>query len=249
MDHDKARVFVIDDDPAARLSLEALITSHGLQATSFSSAEDFLACSMERLGTLSTDEFEEIVESNWPDCLICDLRLTGMSGIALQNELTRLGLDIPLIIITAYGNAKSAVEAMEGGAVTFLEKPYDDDTLWAAVHRSLEESTKRQRITKIRHRLAQLTDSEFEVLNHILRGTTNKEIKEELGLALRTVELRRSNIMKKMGAQSIAELVRLTFEAQHTGIPRGPHGRTSTTKDLRSDKRRKASDRKEDAGR
>jgi FixJ family two-component response regulator len=140
--------------------------------------------------------------------------MTGMNGVELQEKLVGRGVIVPFIIVTAYGSVKTAVRAMQEGAVVFLEKPCPDETLWPSVLRALDWSERHKRALETRRRIARLTDSERAVLVRIVDGKANKEIQRELEIGLRTVELRRAKVMKAIGAHNIAELVRLTFEAE-----------------------------------
>jgi FixJ family two-component response regulator len=218
MNETRQTVFVVDDDPAARDSLAALIESRGLRVATFVSAEDVLQRYVSppaesENGETAHAAHEEIGE---PECFIFDLRMSGMSGIELQTELRRRGITTPVIIITAYGTVNTAVKAMQSGVVTFLEKPCPENLLWESITRALEQNQQRRQRqaqqAEIRRRLDKLTDSEHTVLHHLLEGKPNKVIAAELGMGLRTVELRRANVLKKMRAGSIAELVRLILE-------------------------------------
>ena len=192
-------VFIVDDDPAARESVAALVASHGLQTRTFASAAEFLAA----------------FEPGMNGCLVVDVRMTGMSGLELQRELTARGYQIPVIVITGFADVPTAVRAMRAGALTFLEKPCSDKELWSSIEtalqweaRSLQQRTHREEIVT---RRATLTQAEVQVLERLLTGKANKAIAAELDLGLRTVELRRATIMKKMEANSLAELVRMVF--------------------------------------
>ncbi|HTQ40654.1 MAG TPA: response regulator [Pirellulales bacterium] len=190
-------VFIIDDDPAARESMAALIQSHGLQAETFASAEDFLA----RFDRCQTG------------CIVVDVRMTGMSGLDLQERLIQEGTDLPLIVITGYGDIPTAVRAMRNGATTFLEKPCSDQKLWESISQALETEAagRGQRLLRgeVRRRLTTLTSDEHRVLEKLIEGRPNKTIARDLDLGLRTVELRRAMILQKMQASSLAELVRM----------------------------------------
>jgi FixJ family two-component response regulator len=200
-------VFIVDDDPAARDSVAALVRSHGLPTQTFASATEFLAA----------------YEPSRRGCLVVDVRMTGMTGLELQQELQTRGYRIPVIVITGFADVPTAVRAMRAGAVTFLEKPCSDKELWASVEtamqwetRSLEQRAQRDEILA---RRATLTPAEVEVLQRLLAGKANKSVAAELDLGLRTVELRRATIMKKMCANSLAELVRMVLSIDN---PSGP---------------------------
>jgi two-component system, LuxR family, response regulator FixJ len=196
-ERDEPTVFVIDDDPAVLRSLRALLTVVFPRVECFSSAREFLeACVPER-----------------PGCLVLDVAMPEMSGLELQERLRREGIELPIVFITAHGNVQMAVEAMQKGAVDFLEKPFREQELWESVRKALEIDS-RERLRKagqkeIEDRLARLTPGERRVLDLILEGKSNREIAVELTLSVRTVEDRRARLMRKMEAQSIAELVRL----------------------------------------
>ena len=195
-------VFVVDDDPAARGSVAALVASHGLKVESFASAEEFLAArDPARRG-----------------CLIADVRMAGMSGLELQERLVARRDPLPVIIITGFADIPMAVRAMQAGAVTFLEKPCADQELWQSIQAALDseeqaELSRQQRADVIARRES-LTPAEVDVLERILAGKPNKQMAAELGVGLRTVELRRATLMKKMRAESLPELVRLVLIAK-----------------------------------
>ena len=198
-------VFVVDDDPAARQSVSALVESMGLAAQTFESAEQFLAT----------------FDPTRPGCLVTDFRMLGMSGLDLQEALARESIKLPVIVITAYADVPTAVRAMKRGAITLLEKPCHEEELVANIRRAVEmDTTRRQesaRVTDIRARLASLSDGEKSVVACLLKGKMNKNIAKELDLGLRTVELRRHQIMKKMQVDSVAELVGIVMESGGLG--------------------------------
>jgi two-component system, LuxR family, response regulator FixJ len=192
-------IFIVDDDPAARNSLAALVKSRGLPVETFSSAEEFL----------------EGYDSAKRGCLIADVRMTGMSGLELQEQMAARSLNLPVIVITGFADVPMAVRAMRAGAVTFLEKPCGEQEIWDAIQTALEAESKSNELqlkrTEIEERYATLKPTELEVLKKLMAGQTSKTIAYELQLGLRTVELRRANIMDKMGAHSLPELVRLVL--------------------------------------
>ena len=194
-------VFVVDDDSDLRDSLVAMISSRGLATRSYASAEEFL------------DDFDPL----WHGCLVADMRMTGISGLELQQRLLQQQISLPVIIITGYGDVPSATTAMRHGAVTFLQKPCPEQELWESIctvldqdRQHLEEET---RLEELRGRFSRLTPQEHQVLEKLIVGTPNKVIAAQLEIGLRTVELRRANVMKKLEARSLAELVRLNMEA------------------------------------
>lgn len=194
-------VFVIDDEPAARKSLCALIQSFGYHAEPFASGEAFL----------------EQYDANRPGCLVTDVRMRGMSGVELQEALKQIGSELPVIVITAFAETTLTVRAMKNGAVTLLEKPCRDNELWTATRDALaldaENRSRTVSRSKIRARINAMTESERKVLDLIIAGKMNKQIAAELDLSVRTVESRRHHIFAKMKTDSLADLIRLVLEA------------------------------------
>lgn len=195
----EATVFVVDDDDEASASVCALVSSMGLKGEPFSSAEAFL----------------EFCNRGEPlaGCLVTDVRMIGMSGIELQEELQRRGIGIPVIVLTAFARTSLTVRAMKGGAVTMLDKPYDDDDLWDAIRDGLKRDADRRAAAavqqEIQNRLKSLTLSERQVVDLVVAGLPNKAIASQLDVSVRTVENRRRDIFTKMQANSVADLVRL----------------------------------------
>ncbi|HEY2826093.1 MAG TPA: response regulator [Pirellulales bacterium] len=202
-------VFIVDDDPAARDSMAALIQSRGLQAETYESGEDFL------------DRYDRSKSG----CLVIDVRMAGMSGLDLQDRLVEEGIDLPVVVITGYGDIPTAVRAMRNGAATFLEKAPGHNKLWDSISQAMENgaATRSERLLRyeIRRRLATLTPDERRVLDKLIQGRPNKTIARDLDLGLRTVELRRAMILQKMLASSLAELVRMVVQAGDYPLP-GP---------------------------
>jgi two-component system response regulator FixJ len=192
-------VYIVDDDPGARESVAALVQSRGVQTKEFTSAEEFLA----------------VVHEDLCGCLVLDVRMQGMGGLDLQDELRRRDIALPVIVITGYGDVPVAVRAMQAGAVSFLTKPCQPEHLWNTILEALERCRAalnvRVRNRTIEQRLNTLTPDEQAVLTKVLAGTPNKLIARDLDIGLRTVELRRSNVMKKMGAESLAELIQMAL--------------------------------------
>lgn len=191
-------VFIIDDDELLRKHMELLVESIGFSVRGFSGAEDFLnICTPELRG-----------------CVVSDIRMRGMSGLALQEKLVSREITLPLILISAYADVKMAVEAMRKGALDFLEKPLKDNEFLdkineaMALDRTLAEREERARET--RQKVDALTAREHQVLELLVQGMANKVIAMELGIAERTVEFHRARVMSKMEADSLAELVRMT---------------------------------------
>jgi FixJ family two-component response regulator len=198
---ENATVFVIDDDAAARESVIALVSLKGLQAKGFASAEDFLA------------QYDPSVGG----CLVADVRMTGMSGLDLIEELRNRNSNLPVVVITGYADVPMAVRAMQVGALTFMEKPCQEQELWEGIKQALDleqvQHARRKQRAEVDERLASLTEDEVIVFRKLLEGLPNKRIAADLDIGLRTVELRRSNIMRKMQANSLPELVRMAILA------------------------------------
>lgn len=203
-------VFIVDDDPAARDSVAALVRSHGAQAETFTSAEEFL------------DRFDRQSSG----CLVVDIRMTGMTGVQLQKRLVEQGVELPVIMLTGYGDIPTAVEAMRAGACTFLEKPCSDQQLWNSIQHALEHEARnrepRRQRGEIRSRLQALTDQERTILGHLMTGMPNKAIAREFDIGLRTVEMRRASILKKMGSSSMPELLRKMIMLNEAPFTAGP---------------------------
>ena len=200
-------VYLIDDDEAVRHSLEFLLKTAGIEARGFESAKTFL----EMLPRIKTG------------CIITDVRMPGITGIELLRCVKESGLDIPVIVITGHGDISLAVEAMKIGAVDFLEKPFDDDLLLASVRSALnkEADTAKHKaeVADIHDKLAALSNRERQVLEGLVAGKANKVIAFDLGISPRTVEIYRANLMTKMAANSLSDLVRMAMTA---GILTGP---------------------------
>jgi len=192
-------VFVVDDDPAVLRSLTSLVKVVFPRVKAYESAAEFLAD----------------YDSDQPGCLVLDVAMPGMNGLELQRKLTEDKIDLPVVFITGHGNVQMAVGAMQAGAVNFLEKPFREQELWDSIRKAIEldEQNRRRkaRRDRVETRIARLTPGEREVLDRILDGKFNKEIANELGLSVRTIEDRRARVMKKMEANSIAELVQMAL--------------------------------------
>ena len=192
-----AVVFVVDDDAPVRESLKNLIGSVGLQAELFASTQEFLRSK----------------RPDVPSCLVLDVRLPGLSGLDLQKRITEAGMEIPIIFITGHGDIPMSVRAMKAGAVEFLTKPFRDQDLLDAIQLALERDRKareqRAAIEDLRRRFASLTAREREVMARVVAGLLNKQIGGELGTSETTVKIHRHQVMEKMGAGSLPELVRM----------------------------------------
>jgi FixJ family two-component response regulator len=195
-------VFIVDDDAGVRSSIRMLLKSIGLAATPLASAQEFLAG----------------FDSAQPGCLVLDIRMPAMSGMELQQELNLRGATIPVIFITGHGDVPMAVEAMQHGAFDFLQKPFRDqeliDRVQKALARDREIRTGLEKHDQIRQRLESLTPRETEVLDLLTQGKQNKVMAGDLGLSQRTVEIHRAHVMEKMGASSVAQLVRMVLDAR-----------------------------------
>ena len=194
-------VYVIDDDDAVRQSLEFLLKTAGISARGFDSARAFL----------------EVLPAIKSGCIITDVRMPEITGIDLLRRLKESGVDIPVIVITGHGDISLAVEAMKIGAVDFLEKPFDDDLLLAAVRSALNTEAGAARhkaeLADIHDKLAALSNRERQVLEGLVAGKANKVIAFDLGISPRTVEIYRANLMTKMSANSLSDLVRMAMTA------------------------------------
>jgi len=197
----EAVIYVIDDDEAVRQSLDFLLRTAGFTVRSFDSAKAFL----------------EIMPQLRSGCIISDVRMPGVSGIDLLRRVKEQGVDIPVIMITGHGDISLAVEAMKIGAADFFEKPFDDDQLLAALRSTLSRDAGRAEhkaeLAEINDKLATLSNRERQVLEGLVAGSANKTIAFDLGISPRTVEIYRANLMTKMAANSLSDLVRMAMTA------------------------------------
>ena len=200
MSDDQAIVYVVDDDPSMRRSLESLLRSVGHEVRLFASAPEFM----------------QAPRKDAPGCLVLDVRLPGMSGLAFQQELARAGVALPIIFVTGHGDVPMTVRAMKAGAAEFLTKPFDDQILLDAVHAALERDRARRRddasLAALRARYDGLTERERQVMSHVVTGWVNKRIAAQLDLSVVTVKVHRGQVMRKMQAASVADLVRMAAQ-------------------------------------
>ena len=203
MDHEPT-VFVVDDDVAVRRFLCGLIESVNLHAEAYEAAHKFL----------------EAYTPGQPGCLLLDIRMPGMSGLELQKELEANAIDLPIIFLTAHGDVQNAVRAMKAGAFDFFEKPFNNEHLLGAIQKAVakgldadRDHTKRDEIMS---RMRLLTPREYEVMKLVAAGDTNKGAARALDIAEKTVENHRASVMEKMGARSLADLVRMSIEVDRT---------------------------------
>src|ERR1700733_8603814 len=197
MVEERAVVSVIDDDPSMRLALEDLVSTVGLEVRAFAAPQEFL----------------QSKRPDGPGCLVLDVRLPGMSGLTFHKELANEGVALPVIFITGHGDIPMSVRAMKAGAVEFLSKPFHDQDLLDAIHTAIEQDRKRRlqatRLAELRERFATLTERERQIMSLVVIGRANKQIAAELTLSEMTVKVHRGQVMRKMHAGSLPELVRM----------------------------------------
>ncbi len=190
-------LYLIDDDPSVLRSLCALVSAHGMEPHPFGSAEAFL----------------ENLEPDQPGCVLLDIKMPGMSGLQLQSKLADQGTNFPVIILTGHGDVPAAVQAMKNGAIDFIEKPLNVDSLLRSIAEAtaLLNNQPLQSIPKheVLKRVARLTKREREVLDHLVLGKINKQIAVDMGISQRTVEIHRARLQKKMEANGLADLIRM----------------------------------------
>ena len=197
----QATVFIVDDDPAIRFAMQALMDSVNIEHEIFASGDEFLEkFSEERAG-----------------CLVLDIRMPGLGGLELQDELVNRDSTLPIIFITGHGDVPMAVDAMQKGAVDFIQKPFRDqdllDRIREAIKTDRERREEQQKHAEVATRLARLTKREREVFDLVVTGKPNKVIAYELGVSQRTVEIHRARVMEKMQARSLADLVKMHMTA------------------------------------
>lgn len=194
---EQAIVYVVDDDEAIRDGISDLVESMGLKSQVFASAEEFL----------------QVYSASGPACLILDVRMAGMSGLELQQTLAEREIDIPVIIVTGHGDIPMAVEAMDKGAVDFIEKPFREQALWKSVKKALTVAAESANIkagkTELKKTLTLLSSKELEVAKLLVTGKVDKQIATELGVSRRAVAFHRADILRKMEVSSVVELASL----------------------------------------
>lgn len=198
-----SKVYIVDDDSAVRDSLCWLVESVGLDSQTFASAKEFL----------------DICDDELSGCLVSDVRMQGMSGIELQEQINQRNIKIPIIFITGYGDIKMAVHAIQEGAVDFITKPFNDqellDKIQRAIEKGMHDTEHQHEVNKLKVRYDSLTPREHEVMSKVVEGKLNKIIASELNVSNKTVEAHRAKVMEKMKASNLAELIRM---ASHIGI-------------------------------
>ena len=200
----KEFVYIVDDDEAVRDSLRWLLEGNGFSVKVFSNAEELL-------------DFSKTQSHGMVGCLILDVRMPGITGVELHDVLLKEGIDIPVIFITGHGSVSLAVKSMKKGAIDFLEKPFSDEEICRLVDSSLQKardvSDKREVNLKAQELLAKLTPRENQVLERITAGRLNKQIADDLNISIKTVEAHRANIMTKVEARTVAELIKIALTA------------------------------------
>lgn len=197
MSADGPFVYVVDDNRSSRQSLEFLIKASGYRVQAFASSKEFLGFSRPEV----------------PACLVLDVRMPGQTGLELQEELSKCGIRIPIIFMTGHGDIPMSVQAMKAGAVEFLTKPFREDAMLRAITQAIERDrvahAQRLEMAELNMRHLRLTPREREVMAHVVAGLLNKQVAGELGTSEKTIKVHRAQVMHKMEAQSLADLVRM----------------------------------------
>lgn len=191
----EATIFIVDDDVAARDSLALLLSLKGYRTQAFACAEDFLAT----------------YRSEWSGCVLIDVRMPGMDGLALQKELKRRDVALPVVVMTAHGDVATARNALRNGAVDYLEKPLDEQLLVTAISEALASQVATREELPIKSDLSRLTRRERQVMDLLVEGLANREIAIRLEISPRTVEVHKARLMEKLGVKTLADLIRLAL--------------------------------------
>jgi FixJ family two-component response regulator len=195
----EARVYLVDDDDSVRSAIAFLLTAEEIPVTAIA----------------DPTRAHEVIDSSARGCLLLDVRMPGMDGLELHQSLIQQGVDLPALFISGHGDIPLAVRAVNAGAMDFIEKPFDDEVLLARIRDAFAEDARRKRgrgeFEAVRRRLARLTPRERDVLDGIVDGLLNKQIADELGISVRTVELHRGRVLEKIGAANAADLVRMVL--------------------------------------
>jgi FixJ family two-component response regulator len=207
--NDQALVYLVDDDPVLSRALRRLLQLEGYAVQAFATAEDFLLAQ----------------DPDQPGCVVADLLLPGMDGLALQQALLTAGGERAVVLMSGHGDVATGVRAMKAGALDFLVKPFDDAAFLGAVRAALAKDRHERRVAlelqSVRGRLATLTPREYEVLEHVVVGRLNKQIAADLGITEKTIKVHRARAMEKMGVCTLAELVRKTLEVEVGAVVNG----------------------------
>jgi two-component system response regulator FixJ len=212
----KDAIAIVDDDEAVRDSLSMMLSNHGFGVCSFPSADAFLAL---------------VSAENLPSCLVCDIRMPGISGLELQRDISKKWPIIPIVLITGHGDVSIAVSALKAGAHDFVEKPFSPDRLIDSIKSAIDQTVYKrnqdQEIVRLSARIGELSERQRQVMNLAVQGLSNKEIALSLKISPRTVETYRAWVMEKTGARNIADLVRIAMRLEDSDYSTRPRLRSS----------------------